>query len=279
MRGMSILSVLAMIFYACPTSAQDGETDAERQPTPIPAPVPQRSNSRIPIIGDEPWSVIGDIDSLDGTTRAGLLYEDHRVEFMAGQRLRISASSNQIDPLVQVLRPGSDEVLAEDDDSGFRLNARLIFTPNESGIHIIRVVNSFPGLRGLYALNAESAQPFPAVMPIEGIGGRPTEWTHIDGDLGAGDARLEGRIFKDYVLRLSQGDELLLRLESTDFDPIVQVIRADDREGGFLAGDDDSGIGTNSLLLFRAENTGDYVIRVTTFSQGETGRFTLRVGR
>ena len=60
-------------------------------------------------------------------------------------------------------------------------------------------------------------------------------------------------------------------------DRIVQVMRADGREGEPLASNDDSGGTLNSLLQFKAEAAGDYIVRVTSFAANGRGRYRLRV--
>jgi hypothetical protein len=41
--------------------------------------------------------------------------------------------------------------------------------------------------------------------------------------------------------------------------------------------DDDAGPATDALLGFQADDEGDYIVRVTAFSSGETGAYRLRI--
>jgi hypothetical protein len=233
-------------------------------------------------LGDEPWTGEGDIDGLDGVdSELRLKYEDFPFIFQEGRPLRISATSLDMDPRVRILRPGSSQPLMDDDDSGRGTNARLTFTPTETGLYIVRVLGMFRGFNGPYRLRIEAAPPLPE--PISAEGNAPSEttrWTSFEGELSADDASLDGLHFDDYRVSLAADQELFLRLDSTQFDPVVQIYAPEDREGDYLVSDDDSGPGRNSLLLFRRDTAGDYIIRVTTFSDRlPTGRYTLRVGR
>ena len=58
----------------------------------------------------------------------------------------------------------------------------------------------------------------------------------------------------------------------------MQVLSVDGREAGEqLASNDDGGNSLNSLLRFKAETAGDYIVRVTALSSEGRGRYTLRV--
>jgi hypothetical protein len=232
------------------------------------------------VIGVEPWSIPGDIDGLDGRTN-GRRYEDFRVPLPGGQRLRISVTSPLIDPMVQVFAPGGTEPLDQDDDSGQGVNARLIFTPPATAEYVIRVIGVFPQLNGPYLLSIDPARPLPDPIPAQGGAvGETTRWTEYEGSLEAQDASIDGLYFEDYGLNVAAGEDVFVRLDSDDFDPVVQVFAAANREGGPLQADDDSGPGQSSLLLFSRPQAGEYVVRVTTFSaRRPTGRYRLRIGR
>jgi hypothetical protein len=177
------------------------------------------------------------------------------------------------------LEPGGDHVLAEDDDSGTGFNARLLFTPQVAGSYRIRVIGVFPTLTGTYSLRIERAPPLPDPHLVNSAPESTTTWISLTGQLKPESPAMEGRYFEDYLVRLGLHDELYIRLDSSDFDPLIQVLSATNREGSPLASDDDSGPGTNSLLLFNATEAGDYVIRVTSFGPNKSGSYRLRIGR
>jgi len=290
MRGARDLILLASLSSAVPAYSQ-----VDPQPPPITRPPsatqppaseqpsgPQdvRTCGRRSVAGPERCSIQGDIDRLDGVNGDGLRYEDYRVAMQVGQSIAISAISAQIDPMIQVFEQRDGQPLAEDDDSGQGVNARLVFTAPRMGEYIIRVAGVFPQLRGPYTLTIGPARPLPAPIDTPGAPAGSTSWTEFVGELSTDDGDLDGLYFDDYQLHLAANAELFVRLDSDDFDAMVQVYRATTREGNFLQSDDDSGPGPNSLLLFTRPQAGDYIVRVTTFSaRRPTGRYRLRIGR
>ena len=77
---------------------------------------------------------------------------------------------------------------------------------------------------------------------------------------------------KVYTGMLKAGRRYEFNLTSSDFDT---YLRLEDNKGQQLASDDDGGTGTNSRLVFFPKATAQYRIIVTTFKEGETGKYTL----
>jgi hypothetical protein len=198
------------------------------------------------------------------------------LQLRAGQRYVISASSDSFDTVLRIFRPGASDVLAMDDDSGDGTNSRLTFTPPESGRYIACVVAYAGAGTGDYTLTVEQAGPLP--RPIA----RPTRtetanWQVFEGNLDEGDAEENGTRFDDYLVTLPAGHRLIASLDSTDFDAVVKIYRADQRAGEPLASDDDSGGELNALVAFAPDEAGDYVVRVTSYAGGSTGAYRLSV--
>jgi hypothetical protein len=84
-------------------------------------------------------------------------YHDYTYRAAAGERLTIRVSSDEIDAYVAIGMGGGDDfaALAEDDDSGEVLNARLEHEVEDAGEYVIRVTSAFPD-RGSYVLLVES---------------------------------------------------------------------------------------------------------------------------
>lgn len=79
----------------------------------------------------------------------------------------------------------------------------------------------------------------------------------------------------EYEIELSEGDVIIIDLQSDDFDTIVRVL---DEDGDELDMDDDGGDeGFNSLLEFEAEDDGTYTIVVDAFGGEPEGDYTLSV--
>jgi hypothetical protein len=83
-------------------------------------------------------------------------YHDYTYRAAAGERLTIRVSSDEIDSYVAIGTGAGDDfaALAEDDDSGELLNARLEHEVEDAGEYIIRVTSAFPD-RGSYVLLVE----------------------------------------------------------------------------------------------------------------------------
>ncbi len=80
---------------------------------------------------------------------------------------------------------------------------------------------------------------------------------------------------RDYVINLTEGDQLAIDLSSENFDTIVTLLAAD---GSTVAENDDGPDGTtNSLLFVRIAKTGTYYIRVRAFGELSAGNYKLKI--
>lgn len=221
-------------------------------------------------------------------------YDDHAVTLNAGSRYRVRAQSEAFDTIVEVRRAGTAEPLAGNDDFE-GLNSQLNFTPDETGEYQIRVTTFSETGRGAYSASVEMLPPLPAPSQARPSGRERVRWQYWDGELSESDGDLDGKRYDDYLVHFTAGQTHLIGAEAVDggaapaaeseeeggsgFDLIVQVFRPGEREGSPIEMDDDAGPGFDPLLGFRVDQEGDYVVRVTTFQPGYTGRYRLRIGR
>ncbi|HEY9669538.1 MAG TPA: peptidase [Coleofasciculaceae cyanobacterium] len=110
--------------------------------------------------------------------------------------------------------------------------------------------------------------------PIPLSVGNPIKDTLSEKDIPTG----QRGFARDYIVKLSTGDQVMVALSSDSFDTFVSLIAAD----GSVVEENDDGPdgGTNSLLVSKITRTDDYIIRVR--ASGETkakGSFTLKVTR
>lgn len=205
-------------------------------------------------------------------------YDDYRIRLRANERVRLTLESEDFDPMVRVYHDDdTHEPVAENDDSGESLNSRLNFAAPRGGSYRVRVTSFEPETFGAYALRAEPLPPLPA--PVTAHGGTSTmTWREYRGELAAGDPDSDGVHFDDYQVTLRQGEQVLARVDSSAFDPVVQILTAEDRNGTYIESDDDAGPGTNALVGFDVPQSGNYIIRVSSYGSGMTGAYTLRVG-
>jgi hypothetical protein len=234
------------------------------------------SSASAQVTAARPWSAEGAIADSDRQDESERRYDEHRVRLEPGRRYRLTANSEAFDPTLKLYAPGSTEPAAENDDSGESLNSRIIYVPENAGAYTLRVGSFAAEGRGAYTLRAELLPPLPPAMPIQ-LAPRTMTWTSVDGSLTADDPEVNGAHGDDYSLFLAEGDEVIIRADGA-FDTVVSLFRAADRDGDPAASDDDGGGGLNSMLRYRADAAGEYVIRVTALGDG-TGPYRLRIGQ
>lgn len=226
----------------------------------------------------EPQRITGALEDGDSATGDdNRRYDDHRLTLEAGKRYRISLNSEAFDPVARLYRGTAEgDPVAENDDSNESLNSRIVHAPAESGAFAFRVSGFSADARGAYQIEVAELPPLPEPAALF----HRTEmapWRVYFGDIAPSDPESEGKRFDDYRISFAAGQTRLIWLDSTAFDPMVQIFRLEDREGSAIASDDDSGGGLNAMLAFHADEAGDYVIRVTTFDDSERGAYRLRV--
>ncbi|MGB7378807.1 MAG: putative Ig domain-containing protein, partial [Rivularia sp. (in: cyanobacteria)] len=84
----------------------------------------------------------------------------------------------------------------------------------------------------------------------------------------------EGRYKDDYQLTDTTPGRVINIELSGDFDEYIQLINTDTQEE--VASNDDGVDGNNSLLTFTPKNNINYLVRVTSYSELETGDYTLK---
>lgn len=227
----------------------------------------------------EIWSTQGRIEDSDSQDADQFRYDDHLIRLEAGRRYRIHAASEDFDTYLQLYRAGGSDPLAENDDYE-GLNSRISFTPEEAGEYRVRVRSYSPEGRGAYTASAEAMPPLPApVSTPDSTVDSSGSWALWQRDLASTDPDLEGRHFDDYLITMAAGQTRWISVDSTVIDPMVAILPGSDPEADPIDLDDDAGPGVNALLGFQAEEAGSYIVRVTSYGQGETGAYRLWVSR
>ncbi len=227
-----------------------------------------------------PWSTRGRIETSDSSAGADSAhYDEFSLRLEGGRRYVLKVESSDFDPIARLYRAGEDDVVAENDDGGDGLNSRISFVPEATGDFVLRVAPLANDGHGAYRASAELAPPLPAPLTMFRRMSA-TIWRVYEGALTNADGEgPSGARVDDYLVHFDANQERLIALDSPEggFDTVVQVLRADQREGEPLASNDDSGGTLNSLLQFKAEEAGDYIVRVTSFAANGRGRYRLRV--
>ena len=228
-----------------------------------------------------PWSASGRITDSDpdsGVGAPGPRYDEYTLRLEAGRRYLLRVNSSDFDPQAQLFRSGEQDVIAENDDGDEGLNSRISFSPTESGDYVLRVLPLGQDGRGAYRASAELAPPLPA--PLTHFRRMSvTTWRVYDGALTNTDGESpSGTRVDDYLVHFDAGQERFITLDAANFDAVVQVLEVGGRDGGEpVASNDDGGNSLNSMLRFKAETAGDYIVRVTALSGDGRGAYTLRV--
>lgn len=219
-----------------------------------------------------PWSASGRIEE-GGTDH----YAEHVLRLEGGRRYVLTVEASDFDPVASLYRAGGDDPIAQNDDSGGTLNSRISYAPAESGEYVLRVAPLSGDGHGTYRAAAALAPPLPPPLTFFSRM-EATIWRVYAGELTATDPEAPtGARFDDYLVHFDAGQERLIMLDAEGFDTVVQILRAGDRDGEPVSSNDDSGGTLNSMLHYRAEEAGDYVVRVTGLSSDAAGPYRLRV--
>ncbi|CAN5377920.1 hypothetical protein BH09PSE1_BH09PSE1_12530 [soil metagenome] len=211
-----------------------------------------------------------------------------------GQTYTLGMSSSDFDPYLVVRGPGG---LSEDndDDPGRRgsRDSAVTFTAAADGEVQISATSYQSGESGQYSLSLEAGgQDYADQRGANGLYGQgpqperaqPTAGATAirvgesrDGRLGQGARTLSsGEYVNTFTLTGRQGQQLDLRLTSSEFDPYVQITGP----AGFSAFNDDDADhedSRDSRLIVTLPADGAYEIAATSYEAGESGRYRLSV--
>ncbi|MSU76957.1 MAG: hypothetical protein EXS16_02565 [Gemmataceae bacterium] len=180
----------------------------------------------------------------------------------------IDLASGDFDSYLRLLDKAGDQ-LAEDDDEGGDLNARIIYSPAKTEDHQI-VVTTFDGQVGKFNLRVReftlNGEAKPRAIAKDGL--------TINDQIQAGNTTAFGKLGKTFSIEMKAGVTYTIDLESSDVDSYLYLF---DSKSKLLAQDDDSGGDLNSRITFRAVRDGVHHIVATSLDGSETGGFTLKV--
>lgn len=174
-------------------------------PTPIPAPEPVEPAPPQLAIGS---SVAGRLTASDTRTGAGQYADTYAIDARGGERLTISLSSSEFDPVLSIAGPGLSTSNDDDPESGGR-DSRLDVTLPRAGRYTVTATSYDRGETGAYLLEVAAAGAEPV---------KPDDVTTVD--LG-GAARLSGRWSaeddercEEPAINIVAGDRLISRIGS-----------------------------------------------------------------
>jgi hypothetical protein len=180
----------------------------------------------------------------------------------------IDLESEDFDPFLRLLDRGKQ--VAEDDDTGGKLNARIVYTAKQTGEHEV-VAITLDGQGGRFKLKIREYALKGEKTPREvGAGGLV-----IDDGINLADQTNFGKLARRYSIAVKAGKTYTIDMQSADLDSYLYVFdnhsrliaQADDVDGGDL----------NAHIRFRADSDSVIHIVTTSYEGNDTGRFTLKV--
>lgn len=223
----------------------------------------------------------GRLSAGDSRMDDGSLYDTYTVSLSRGQTVTVDMSSRDFDSYLLIGRAtgGGIDLLAEDDDSGSGVDARLVFTADRSGEFVIIANGLTASDRGTYDLRVDVS----GGSSGGGIGGRTTGGLQIggshDGRLEPGsDERLgDGSLFDRVSFSGRRGQSVEISLNSEAFDPVLAVFFSGDDGLELLTSDDDGGPGLNSRVRMELPYSGEYVLLVNALTERQSGAYTIDI--
>src|SRR5262249_48605911 len=131
------------------------------------------------------------------------------------------SDDKDFDPFLRLLNQNGKE-LAEDDDSGGDLNARIIFSATRTGAHNI-VVTTFDGQVGKFTLKVREyslkGEPKPRDVGADGLS--------ITATIGQNDQSRIGKLAKCYSINVKAGQTYTIDMTSQDVDCYLYLFNRD----------------------------------------------------
>jgi hypothetical protein len=179
----------------------------------------------------------------------------------AGEELQLDLSSFEFDTFLTVYGPSGQ--FFDDDDGGDGSDSMLRLIAPETGLYEVRV-SSFGGDdTGSYTLSFARLGVADTLLRQEG------ELTRDD------EQDVRGNYFDVVELDLAAGDQITIELQSQDFDTYLTLWI----DGALVARDDDGGGGSDSRIVYTADQSVTATIYITTFSSDTVGSYTILVYR
>ncbi len=216
----------------------------------------------------------GTLSASDPTLDDDSHYDVWTYQAQAGERLRITLRSSDFDAYLTVGTMDGDEFssMETDDDGAGGTDAQVRMTIEESGVYHIRVNSLGAGEAGAYNLLVEDG---PVSTPAVSLG-RLQLGTRVSGELSDSDPLLDDDSHYDlWTYQGQAGETIRAILRSEDFDAYVSIGQMNGDDYLALGSDDDGAGGSDARLTVTLGSDGEYVVRVNSLSEGETGDYTL----
>lgn len=226
--------------------------------------------------------VTGVLERGDARGDTGAYAEAWDYRGLAGETVTALLSSRDFDALLVLGRwnGAAWEELGMDDDNGAGTDSELVFTFDRDGTYAFQVTGFGAEAAGAYTLELRSdgggygpGAVDTTVSPSVPLAYGRTVRERLRGD----EPTMDGRYYDLYRFHGRVGETVTLTLRSDDFDAWLFVASAS--TGEKLATDDDGAGGRDSRVTVTLPETGEYLLRATSFGPGERGDYTLLLER
>jgi hypothetical protein len=222
-------------------------------------------------------TVSGTITSASPKADDGTPYDLYLYQGKAGERLRITMTSDAFDAYLAVgavAAPACQEGCVTNDDGGGGTNAAMTVTVPAGGDLQIRANTIGASDTGAYSL-AVVAAPAPARVTLRPV----TLNRSMTGALGERSPRGDDDLpFDVWSVKGRAGQAVTIRLNADAFDPMVAFGSWSDGQFLQALSDDDSGPGSNARLQATLDERGEGAVKVVGYSADSSGDYTLAVG-
>ncbi len=246
-----ILIALAGLGYIAYAQGWFERSDAPVTNTVIPAPAPRPVPTPAPVDPGPPFltigsSVAGRLTASDTRNGAGQYADSFVFDARGGERLEISLSSSDFDPVLRISGPGLSESNDDDAESG-GLNSRLEVTLPRAGRYTITATTYDRDETGAYLLQVAAAPP-------ELV--KPDDVTTLDLSSGA---RLSGRWRNENdpacdnpAVNIVAGDRLISRIGRQ-----IHTHRIVETDGDILRTEATDGRAAGRAFVFQLSSDGE----------------------
>lgn len=208
------------------------------------------------------------------------------IKLQEGRSYQIDLVSKDFDAFLR-LEDADGKAVAEDDDGGGDLNARIVHKATKSGDYKIFATTFAKNATGKFQLTVTSPDatgdkvvdktpaPPAKAIPLKFESGKGLPSVQVAGQLATTDSADKGKLFKVYVITLESGK--LYRIYLKGGKGLDAFLRVEDEAGKFLDEDKFGDVPADSAVEFTPPKTAPYRIVATSYKAGMTGDFTLSI--
>ena len=271
-----LLFVTDIIDYYGYTYSEQYETDEINNVTAVPIKITLPNL----VVSDANNSILTgsltDSDTLN-PTRTGSYSDDYQLtDVVVGEVITIDLTSDEFDTYLYLINADTGEIIRSNNNSSTETNSRIRFIASSDINYIARVSSSYKEEVGSYQLSASAGLPPEVVGTISAVDGT------ITGSLSTEDSFNpnygENYFIDDYQLTdVTVGELITIELSSTDFEVYSELVNADtgkiiEKYSREYSSDEE---GIHLKLSFLAAEGINYIFRVSSEEEEETGQYTL----